>query len=210
MDNRRMEETFAKKDMERRVEELEEEEEKLRRARAKAEVRDRATSPFPDVAPDRRNRQTSPLSGVVLSRRDRATSSLRCAAFGGREALVGEDGSLLIGLTGSQREGNAETFVKKLREVVLEARVSRPSRAGEIGIVRIDESVLPDEVVDSLAACGGCGWAPYPSEGGRRGMGAAWVQLSLAAAITVAKEGRLTLGWTTARVKFLSSRPLQC
>lgn len=42
------------------------------------------------------------------------------------------------------------------------------------------------------------------------GLNSVWVKCPLAAAIKVATEGRVRMGWTSARVRLLEARPVQC
>lgn len=42
------------------------------------------------------------------------------------------------------------------------------------------------------------------------GLGAAWAQLPIAAALKVAEIARARIGWTIARIELLGVRPLQC
>ncbi|EFN77579.1 hypothetical protein EAI_04932, partial [Harpegnathos saltator] len=129
-----------------------------------------------------------------------------------RRALNG--GFLIEVPGGEEATSKANQLAMKLREVLKEtARVACPTKKGEIRISGLDDSISKDEVACALADIGGC----LPTEiriGNIRcaasGLGTAWTQLPLAAALKASEAVRMKVGWTVARLELLENRPLQC
>lgn len=87
-------------------------------------------------------------------------------------------------------------MAKRLKVSLPGARVSRPSRMGEVRFVSFNKSVLL-EIYRTLAACGRCEPNEIrlgPIRWGPRERGATWARLPLTAAIAVAKKERVALG----------------
>ncbi|XP_061711723.1 uncharacterized protein LOC133521017 [Cydia pomonella] len=108
----------------------------------------------------------------------------------------------------------ADSLAAKLRETLNEAdvRIARPVKCAEMRISGLDDSVSEDELAAAVAKGGGC--ALEAVSVGRisrtpTGLGTAWVRCPVAVAKKVA-EGRLLVGWASANVKLLESRPLRC
>ncbi|XP_063530057.1 uncharacterized protein LOC134741232 [Cydia strobilella] len=108
----------------------------------------------------------------------------------------------------------ADSLAAKLRETLNEAdvRIARPVKCAEMRITGLDDSVSEEELAAAVAKGGGC--ALDAVNVGRisrtpTGLGTAWVRCPVAAAKKVA-EGRLLVGWASANVKLLESRPLRC
>ncbi|XP_032682490.1 uncharacterized protein LOC116849458 [Odontomachus brunneus] len=84
---------------------------------------------------------------------------------------------------------------------------------GEVRLVGFDETVLPEEIIEVLAARGGCGPSEIrlgPIRWGWRGEKSVRARLPLALAAKVAAEERIALRWAGALVEMLAARPLQC
>ncbi|XP_063623084.1 uncharacterized protein LOC134795183 [Cydia splendana] len=108
----------------------------------------------------------------------------------------------------------ADSLAAKLRETLNEAdvRIARPVKCAEMRISGLDDSVAEEELAAAVAKAGGC--ALEAVNVGRisrtpTGLGTAWVRCPVAAAKKVA-EGRLLVGWASANVQLLESRPLRC
>ncbi|XP_063367026.1 uncharacterized protein LOC134655493 [Cydia amplana] len=108
----------------------------------------------------------------------------------------------------------ADSLAAKLRETlnVADVRISRPVKCAEMRISGLDDSVTEEELAAAVAKVGGC--ALEAVKVGRisrtpTGLGTAWARCPVAAAKKVA-EGRLLVGWASANVKLLESRPLRC
>lgn len=107
-----------------------------------------------------------------------------------------------------------QTLAVRLREVLQdEAIISRLVIRGELHIWGIDDSVTVRDVASVIVDLGGC--APTDIKTGlinkmKNGLGPVWVQCPLAVAIKVAPYGRIRIGWSTARVELMRTRPQLC
>ncbi|XP_029161130.1 uncharacterized protein LOC114932883 [Nylanderia fulva] len=105
--------------------------------------------------------------------------------------------------------------LKEQLKVILQdvAKVDNPVAKGELKIVGLAPSTLREEIGDQLTCI-----SSFPPESFnisdikrmRDGMGIAWVQCPLNAAISIAEIGRLRIGWTSAKVELLKKRAVQC
>jgi hypothetical protein len=80
-------------------------------------------------------------------------------------------------------------------------------------VAGIDISVAKEELRQALASAAGCGSAEVQVEEMRTtryGLGTAWVRCPVAGARKLARDGKVALGWSTARVTVIPKRPLQC
>jgi len=148
----------------------------------------------------------------------KARGSIKLADLGfqedGTKIRRAMNGGLVIEVLGVDGAAKADRLAEKLRDVVSdEVYVGRPIRKSELRIVGIDDSVTPDEIVDVIVKKGDCD-RDHVKIGEIRpmtnGLGAVWAQCPSAAAHALAKEGRIGIGWTLARVTLLEPRPLQC
>lgn len=107
----------------------------------------------------------------------------------------------------------ADALANRLQELwpVEDVKVSRPTKLGYIRVWGLDDSTSIEEVVEAVARVGRC-----PREALKPGKARGdptWsvvVGCPVAAAKTVAREGRFLVGWTSARAKLLPPRPRQC
>lgn len=105
--------------------------------------------------------------------------------------------------------------LKNRLEIVLKdvARVGNPVARGELRIIGIAPSTSREEIIGEVASLSG-----FPPDvfkvsevrSMRDGMGIAWVQCPLNAAISVAETGYLRIGWTRVRVELMKKKPIQC
>ncbi|CAK9834518.1 hypothetical protein ANTRET_LOCUS11035 [Anthophora retusa] len=124
-------------------------------------------------------------------------------------------GALLMQVPGPEGAAKADTLAEKLREALegTGVKITRPTKRAELRVTGLDDSVTPKEVADAIAAAGAC--KPEDVRTGQirsapSGLGTLWVSCPLLAANTVAKAGRIRVGWSSARVAVLAARPLQC
>lgn len=124
------------------------------------------------------------------------------------------NGSVLIEVAGDNKDDKADLLADKLKEALTDkAIVSRPIAKGELRLWGLDDSVCPDEVACGIADLGGC--LPTDVSVGsivrmNNGLGSVWIRCPLAAAVKVVSSGKVRIGWTTARIELLQSRPMQC
>lgn len=127
----------------------------------------------------------------------------------------GINGSLLIEIPGQEGNEKAKILADKLRDKLgdSDVNITRPVATAELKIVGLDASATKDEVRDTIAYYGNCNVEEVSTVEIRwmyNGLGMAWVKCPLGAANKVAKEGKIKIGWTVARVEILARRPLQC
>jgi hypothetical protein len=80
-------------------------------------------------------------------------------------------------------------------------------------VAGIDISVAKEELRQALASAAGCGSTEVQVgeiRTTRYGLGTAWVRCPVAGARKLARDGKVALGWSTARVTAIPKRPLQC
>jgi hypothetical protein len=80
-------------------------------------------------------------------------------------------------------------------------------------VAGIDISVAKEELRQVLASAAGCGSAEVQVgeiRTTRYGLGTAWVRCPVAGGRKLARDGKVALGWSTARVTAIPKRPLQC
>lgn len=126
----------------------------------------------------------------------------------------GVNGGLIIEILGPENAAKADALAQKLRETLkVEARISRPTAMGELQIWNMDDTVDVEEVRSVVSVNGDCDLADIRVGFIRRmysGLNSVWLKCPLAAAIKVAAEGKVRMGWTSARVRLLEARPVQC
>ncbi|XP_061729131.1 uncharacterized protein LOC133534053 [Cydia pomonella] len=111
-------------------------------------------------------------------------------------------------------EKAANELAEKLRGVLGDkANVQRPTKCAELRVTGLDDSVTADEVVTAVATEGGC--APENIKPGvisrsRSGSGSLWLSCPVIAAKKLVGTGRIKVGWISARVVLLESKPLRC
>ncbi|CAK9809276.1 hypothetical protein ANTQUA_LOCUS5968 [Anthophora quadrimaculata] len=118
-------------------------------------------------------------------------------------------------IPGPDGAAKADTLAKKMAEALqgTGVKIIRSCKRAELRVTGLDDSVAPTEVTDAIAAAGSCRpeevrtWQIRSSSSG---LGTLWVSCPLLAANTVAKAGRIRVGWASARVEVLAARPLQC
>ncbi|XP_063529759.1 uncharacterized protein LOC134740966 [Cydia strobilella] len=111
-------------------------------------------------------------------------------------------------------EAAADELAEKLRGVIgAEVQVRRPMKCAELRVTGLDDSATAEEVVASVALEGGCLVDAIKSgtiSQGRTGSGSLWLTCPVAAAKKILESGRLRVGWVSARVVLLETKPLRC
>ncbi|XP_047509482.1 uncharacterized protein LOC125052595 [Pieris napi] len=123
-------------------------------------------------------------------------------------------GAAIIQVTGEGGGDKADVLAKKLRELygTKGILVSRPVKSVEVRVSGLDDSVTADEVKFAVCKKGECS-SDHVRVGEVRqdksGLFAVWVKCPVEAAKKLS-EGRLLVGWTSARVTVLQQRELRC
>ncbi|KPJ00920.1 hypothetical protein RR46_01399 [Papilio xuthus] len=124
-------------------------------------------------------------------------------------------GARMLEVGGEAASEKADSLATKLREVLGPelVRVARPVKRAELRVTGLDDSATVAEVVEAVAREGGCvadNIRPGRLVFGPRGDGSLWLSVPVAAAKKVTDAGRVRVGWTSARVVLLPSRPTRC
>ncbi|XP_076764848.1 uncharacterized protein LOC143431794 [Xylocopa sonorina] len=129
-----------------------------------------------------------------------------------RKALTG---ALILEITGEGRDEKADALAAKLRTVFTpeEVKITRPTKRVGMRVYRIDDSLSTSEIVEAIAAAGGCQKEDIragPMKIGYTGMGHLIIEFPIAAIkkITTDRKGRI--GWTSVKVEALEKRQLIC
>lgn len=124
------------------------------------------------------------------------------------------NGGILLELSGSEGHARAEALADCLRrEVGSQAKITRPTKFGELRISGMDYSVTPDELVGILAKAGQCDPGMIrvgPFRESIRGVQTVWARCPLNAAVKLADLQRIEAGWSAVRIELLQARPTQC
>jgi hypothetical protein len=124
-------------------------------------------------------------------------------------------GGIIIRLPDDKGRRKASQLATRLAEVLdlAAVRVAAPNRTAELRVAGIDISVAKEELRQALASAAGCGSAEVQVgeiRTTRYGLGTAWVRCPVAGARKLARDGKVALGWSMARVTAIPKRPLQC
>lgn len=123
---------------------------------------------------------------------------------------TGATGAKILEVPGVASGVKADLLASKLREVLCDStvKIQRPTKRTELRIMGLDDSVTPEEVARALATEGRC--QPEEIKTGSLSANSMWISCPLIAAKEIIKEGKLRVGWVTARVRLLEPRPLRC
>lgn len=126
-------------------------------------------------------------------------------------------GAMAFEIRGPDSTMLANTLADELRKTFVEdrnARIARPVKLAEMHIRDLEASITAEEIAQAVASAGDCrvdevrvGWNVRIMA---NGLGIAWIRCPLTAAMTIANEGTLRVGWSKARTELLPARPLQC
>ncbi|XP_013181007.1 PREDICTED: uncharacterized protein LOC106127473 [Papilio xuthus] len=146
-----------------------------------------------------------------------AKSRIKLAELGIRDIKFRKaaTGARMLEVGGEAASEKADSLATKLREVLGPelVRVARPVKRAELRVTGLDDSATAAEVVEAVAREGGCAAdniRPGRLVFGPRGDGSLWLSVPVAAAKKVTDTGRVRVGWTSARVVLLPSRPTRC
>ncbi|XP_011706373.1 PREDICTED: uncharacterized protein LOC105461569 [Wasmannia auropunctata] len=124
-------------------------------------------------------------------------------------------GAVLVEIPGRDMSPKADTLAARLRETFRDSgvRISRPSLRGELRLSGLDASIGPTELRTAMAVTGRCAEEDIrlgQTRSTRNGLRTIWTQCPLDTAMRLAEEGKLRVGWSTAKVDLLKKRPIQC
>lgn len=124
------------------------------------------------------------------------------------------DGARILEVSRSDGGRAAERLCEKLKEIIgEEARIYQPVKMAGLRVLGLIETATPEAVTAAIAAKGGC-TAEEVRVGAIRegfgGSGSTLVRCPVTAARKVCEGGRITIGWSSARVEALEPIPLRC
>ncbi|KAL0860820.1 hypothetical protein ABMA27_009364 [Loxostege sticticalis] len=123
-------------------------------------------------------------------------------------------GGKLLEIPGSTSGDKADALANKLKEILPAdlVRVTRPVKTADVRISGLDDATTCDEVAAAVAKVGNCA-AEAVRVGEIRqsytGSGSVVVKVPVAVAKKIG-QGRLVVGWVSARVQVLENRPMRC
>lgn len=124
------------------------------------------------------------------------------------------NGGILLEIPGIDGHRRADELANRLRmEIGSEAKIGRPVKFGELRVIGLDFSVTSDELIRTIAEIGKCDVNTVslgPFRENERGVRAAWVRCPLTAASVLAERQRIKVGWSSAKIEILQTRPTQC
>lgn len=124
------------------------------------------------------------------------------------------NGGMLIEVLGPDSQDRAKALATKLQDTLKDqAKVVRPTIKDEIRLTGMDDSVSPEEILYTVSLHGECDESDIRLGQIRQmnnGLFTVWAQCPLNAAIKVANQKKVKIGWTFARIDLLESRPVQC
>lgn len=122
---------------------------------------------------------------------------------------------IIIEIFGKDSAIKADKLVNKIQEVFkqgnVKAVVKRPTIKGELRIFGFDNSVLMENIRGEISKKGICLEKDIevgPIRGMTNGLCTVWARCPLAAAIQIASEGKIRIGWTIARVELLKANSM--
>ncbi|XP_046965852.1 uncharacterized protein LOC124534187 [Vanessa cardui] len=150
----------------------------------------------------------------VLEKAEQSVDLLQLGIGEGMKIRRAATGARVLELPKSQSQEQAGRLADKLR-VALDgvANVVLPLRMTELRITGLDDSVTKAKLATAIARVGNC---PVDSvrvgtiAKGPAGVGMTTVRCPTVAAKTLANNGRLLVGWSSARVRVLEQQPLRC
>lgn len=92
-------------------------------------------------------------------------------------------------------------------------RVAAPYRTAEAKVVKIDVSATIDKIREALAQEGGCKVEDIQLGKlriSKNGLGSVWTRCPVGAMRKLAQAGKITIGWSVAKIEAIERRPLQC
>ncbi|XP_060822332.1 uncharacterized protein LOC132910580 [Bombus pascuorum] len=149
---------------------------------------------------------------LAEARRDKTLQKCGLEYVRTRKAATG---AMVINIPDDAGMSKATQLASRLAGVLdpSTVRVSVPVPTAEIKLVGVDISLNEEELLEELSRAADCqprdvrAWSAGTS---RSGMGIFYAKCPVAGARKLAQAGRVTLGWTRAKVIALPRRPLQC
>lgn len=92
-------------------------------------------------------------------------------------------------------------------------KISRPMKKADLRVSGLDESATVEDVRAAVVGMTGCRASNIRCgqvQSSPTGVGSLWLQCPVEAAVKIAKEGRLRVGWAEASVEMLRTRPQRC
>ncbi|XP_063373582.1 uncharacterized protein LOC134661424 [Cydia amplana] len=146
----------------------------------------------------------------------RATQAFRLEEIGLEHVNMRKtaDGTRILEVAGADNGRTADALKVRLEAAIGDAaRVYRPVKMARLRVSGLDEATTPETVATAIAAKGGCSNADVRVGDiriGYSGTGSALVQCPIEAASAAASVGRVTIGWSSARIKALEPGVLRC
>lgn len=123
-------------------------------------------------------------------------------------------GARIIELPGAKSAEAADRLAAKLSEALAGvATVTRPTKCADLRITGLEESITRQDVIDAVAAKGGCNPDQVKAAEirfGPNGAGSVNLKCPISAAKVILNGGRLLVGWSSARVRALDALPMRC
>ncbi|XP_046976650.1 uncharacterized protein LOC124542810 [Vanessa cardui] len=149
----------------------------------------------------------------ILERAEQGVKLQDLGISGGLKVRRSVTGARVLELPRAQSE-QAEKLADKLRTVLDGvANVVRPIKRVDIKVTGLDDSVTKEKVIAAVAREGSCPIEAVKCGEVLRGpgyMGMVRVTCPIAVAKKLSNNGRLLVGWSSARVYVLEQRPLRC
>lgn len=134
--------------------------------------------------------------------------------IGGLRSRKSATGAQILELPGSASGPQADLLADKLKAALSNvARIDRPVKSADLHLTGLDDSVEREDIIEAIAKTGEC-----PMEHikvgqirpGPGGVGSVYAQCPVTSAKLIGKEGRILVGWSSARVQVLGIRRLRC
>ncbi|GGS28697.1 hypothetical protein GCM10010252_78100 [Streptomyces aureoverticillatus] len=124
-------------------------------------------------------------------------------------------GGLILEIADPEGNAKAAALAAKLTEALQGKgiKVVKPTKMAAFRVTGMDISATPSEVVAAIALAGQCPQADVQVGEIRkvpRGMGTTWARCPAQAARAICHAGKLSIGWSEAKVLALEQRSLRC
>ncbi|EFN69220.1 hypothetical protein EAG_08157, partial [Camponotus floridanus] len=144
----------------------------------------------------------------------RTEISLKEIGIGTTKIRKAMNGGIIIEIPGVENKDKANILAQKLKQILpKETKITRPSIKGELRVIGFDESVKAEEIKEIITEIGECEYNEISVSDirpMRSGLFMTWVRCPLVAAVKLANNGKLKIGWSIVRVELLEARPKQC
>ncbi|XP_033365025.1 caldesmon-like [Bombus vosnesenskii] len=129
-----------------------------------------------------------------------------------RKAITG---GVILEVPKDQKREKASALATQLTKVLDPnlIRVAAPYRTAEAKVVKIDISATIDEIRETLAQKGGCKVEDIQLGKlriSKDGLGSVWTRCPTDAMRKLVQAGKITIGWSVAKIETFERRPLQC